>query len=210
MKKMGLSLGLLAFLILLAPFCLAQENASLELTAPASISIEQNSFDIITATVNNTGDTNLTDIALTASELENVSTTITPDGINLTAGSSDTFSATITVSAEALPGNYTLAFEAASGNVSDAKNMTLEILQAPPPQICTPDAKQCVENDLQQCNPEGTEWGLLETCEYGCDSTSLSCSPKPEEEAPPVDYTWYIVAIIIIIIIVGLYLKIRR
>lgn len=87
-------------------------------------------------------------------------------------------------------------------------------------QICTPGAKQCVGNDLQQCNPEGTAWTTLETCTYGCDATTLTCKAAPEEApaappeeapaAPPTapaptipDYVWYVFAIIIVVLIVG-------
>jgi PGF-pre-PGF domain-containing protein len=48
-------------------------------------------------------------------------------------------------------------------------------------QICTPNAKQCAGNNLQVCNNEGTAW-TIESCEFGCDSATLSC----RSEWPPV------------------------
>ncbi len=43
---------------------------------------------------------------------------------------------------------------------------------------CTPDSKRCLVNDLQKCKSDGTGWEAIETCEYGCDSESLSCRSK--------------------------------
>jgi PGF-pre-PGF domain-containing protein len=47
-------------------------------------------------------------------------------------------------------------------------------------QVCTPDAKQCVGNDLQQCLSDGSAWETSETCQYGCDPTNLVCYSEPQ------------------------------
>ncbi len=49
--------------------------------------------------------------------------------------------------------------------------------------LCTPDAKRCVGNDLQQCRSDGTAWEKLETCGHGCDASTLECKPAPPEAA---------------------------
>ena len=67
-----------------------------------------------------------------------------------------------------------------------------------PAKICTPAEKRCVGNNLQQCNLEGTAWLTIETCLYGCNTTTLTCNPAPAEK-PIVDYTWIWITIIIII-----------
>jgi len=64
-----------------------------------------------------------------------------------------------------------------------------------------------VDNNLQEC--ENGEWKTIETCKYGCNSTSLTCNPAPvtaekPEEIKKKDYTWIYVAITAIIILAGL------
>jgi PGF-pre-PGF domain-containing protein len=45
--------------------------------------------------------------------------------------------------------------------------------------ICNPDEKRCSDNKIQICNKT---WIDLESCEYGCNSTTLACNPKPLEQ----------------------------
>ncbi len=42
-------------------------------------------------------------------------------------------------------------------------------------QVCTPGAKQCVGDDLQECKSDGSAWETTETCQYGCDPTNFVC-----------------------------------
>jgi PGF-pre-PGF domain-containing protein len=46
------------------------------------------------------------------------------------------------------------------------------------PQICTPNITRCVDNEVEQCNPEGTAWVLVETCVFGC--ADGRCNPPPQ------------------------------
>lgn len=47
-------------------------------------------------------------------------------------------------------------------------------------QVCTPDAKRCSGDDLQQCMSDGSAWETTETCQYGCDPTALTCRSAPQ------------------------------
>jgi PGF-pre-PGF domain-containing protein len=47
--------------------------------------------------------------------------------------------------------------------------------------ICSPEEKRCLDNELQKCSGNGRSWNTIETCEYGCDSETLSCKSKPVE-----------------------------
>ncbi|MFQ5648015.1 MAG: NosD domain-containing protein, partial [Candidatus Aenigmatarchaeota archaeon] len=82
-----------------------------------------------------------------------------------------------------------------------------------PEAICTPTEKRCVGNVLEQCSGDGKEWLTLETCAFGCEAEAC----KPPIVLPTVEevgeYTWLIVAFIIVIAAIvgsGLYFRKRR
>lgn len=78
-----------------------------------------------------------------------------------------------------------------------------------PGEICIAGEKRCSGNDLQQCKDDGTGWTNIETCEYGCDSKTLSCKQPSPEEAPPVEFpawVWIPVIIAIVVIIAAAFL----
>ncbi len=89
-----------------------------------------------------------------------------------------------------------------------------------PGQVCIAGDKRCIGNDLQQCKEDGTGWETLETCEYGCDSETLTCkeAPKEEEERPPVTvefekyWMWIVIGIVIVVVVVlaGIFIRKRR
>ena len=43
--------------------------------------------------------------------------------------------------------------------------------------VCEEEVKKCVGNDLYKCI--NNSWQVIESCEYGCNETSLECNPKP-------------------------------
>ncbi len=47
-----------------------------------------------------------------------------------------------------------------------------------PEAVCTPGAKQCVGDNLQQCKSDGSAWETIETCTYGCDAENLVCKEQ--------------------------------
>lgn len=51
-------------------------------------------------------------------------------------------------------------------------------------QICTPNSKQCLAYDLQQCVSDGYSWNNLQYCNYGCNSSTLSCKSAPPQSPP--------------------------
>jgi PGF-pre-PGF domain-containing protein len=72
--------------------------------------------------------------------------------------------------------------------------------------ICNEGEKRCLDNELQIC--KNNSWQTLEICNYGCNLTTLTCNPEPIIEEEKKDYTWLIIAIVIVIIILGLlYIK---
>ncbi len=71
----------------------------------------------------------------------------------------------------------------------------------PPPRICMPNEKQCINNSVSICNTEGTYWLLSENCNYGCSDSE--CNPKP------IDYSWLIVFLAILMVIIS-YRKLRK
>jgi PGF-pre-PGF domain-containing protein len=46
------------------------------------------------------------------------------------------------------------------------------------PQICAPNTTKCVDNEVHQCNVDGTAWTIVETCEFGC--SDGRCNPPPQ------------------------------
>jgi len=46
--------------------------------------------------------------------------------------------------------------------------------------ICEEGKKRCSNNNLEQCI--NNSWQLIETCNYGCNETNLTCNPKPTEK----------------------------
>lgn len=99
---------------------------------------------------------------------------------------------------------YTIDREVSTSVINDTETWIYaeSYEEIPAPEGCNPSELRCAGNDLQKCNPEGTAWFVLETCEYGCENNA--CKPKPTEEVP-VDYTWaaWIVSIIIIVVVVA-------
>jgi hypothetical protein len=47
----------------------------------------------------------------------------------------------------------------------------------PPPPICTPYATKCIGNNLYRCSYDGSRWGFMQSCEYGC--SGGACNPAP-------------------------------
>ena len=46
--------------------------------------------------------------------------------------------------------------------------------------VCEEGKKRCSNNNLEQCI--NNSWKLIETCNYGCNETTLTCNPKPTEK----------------------------
>jgi len=79
--------------------------------------------------------------------------------------------------------------------------------------ICTEGEKRCLNNNLQECR--NNKWQTIEICEYGCNSTSLTCNPAPvttekPEEITEKDYTWIYIVIIIILAGLGYYFLVYK
>ena len=51
--------------------------------------------------------------------------------------------------------------------------------------ICEELQKRCVSTNLEQCL--NNSWQLLKKCDYGCNSTTLSCNPKPVKKTAVVE-----------------------
>jgi len=86
-----------------------------------------------------------------------------------------------------------------------------------PGEVCTAGEKRCEGNDLQECREDGTGWETLETCEYGCDPTELTCKAAPEEEIPVMidigEYWVWIISVTVIVVAVvlgGIFLKKKK
>jgi len=63
---------------------------------------------------------------------------------------------------------------------------------------CTPGTLQCFGDDLKQCDSEGTNWELVETCQHGCSDGEC-------QAAAAADSTWLVVALIIVVVVVLLF-----
>ena len=86
--------------------------------------------------------------------------------------------------------------------------------------ICTEGAKRCLGSDLQECR--NNQWITIETCQYGCDNSTLTCKSKPTEvpgempreeiEQERRNYVLIILAIAAVGALIGLlyYLKIYK
>jgi len=71
--------------------------------------------------------------------------------------------------------------------------------------LCTAGAKRCSGNDLQQCSSDGSKWDKLQTCNYGCDSSTLSCKGIPGGLViPPTLDVTTIIIIVVVLIVAGL------
>ena len=46
-----------------------------------------------------------------------------------------------------------------------------------PIRICTPYATKCIGNNLYRCSYDGSRWGFMQSCEYGC--SGGACNPAP-------------------------------
>ncbi|HDD72637.1 MAG TPA: hypothetical protein ENG00_00935 [Candidatus Aenigmarchaeota archaeon] len=64
--------------------------------------------------------------------------------------------------------------------------------------VCTPGERRCFDNEVRECNSEGTGWFPVETCQYGCSNGACQ-----QRVISPIDYgSWIIMAIIIIIVVI--------
>jgi len=52
--------------------------------------------------------------------------------------------------------------------------------------ICNPGEKKCSGNDTLECNSDGSEWNLIQKCEYGC--LNNGCNDKPKMIGPPTGF----------------------
>jgi hypothetical protein len=67
---------------------------------------------------------------------------------------------------------------------------SIQVLRATPQEqkgniserVCVPGEKRCNNNRLEKCSSTGEKWELIETCEYGCNSTTLGCNLISKEE----------------------------
>ena len=74
--------------------------------------------------------------------------------------------------------------------------------------ICVPSEKKCVENRLEECSVDGSEWVSKEVCGYGCENGK--CNEKSRESFE-FSYAWIVIPVVIIaIVITGLYFLKRR
>ena len=71
-------------------------------------------------------------------------------------------------------------------------------------EVCVAGDKRCVGNDLQGCNEDGTGWTKIQTCDYGCDSATLTCTAPPEIPFMEMigKYGLWIVAVAVIVLVV--------
>ncbi|NIP40611.1 MAG: hypothetical protein GTN39_03755 [Candidatus Aenigmarchaeota archaeon] len=77
----------------------------------------------------------------------------------------------------------------------------------PPGEVCIAGEKRCEGNDLQECSEDRTGWRTIETCEYGCDPTELTCKGAPPEVTPvTIDigkyWMWIVVVIVVIVVVI--------
>jgi PGF-pre-PGF domain-containing protein len=63
---------------------------------------------------------------------------------------------------------------------------------------CTAGAIQCSGDNLQQCNANDSTWVINQTCQYGCNSTTLECNTT-SPEVPTGD----VIALIIILAVIA-------
>jgi len=95
---------------------------------------------------------------------------------------------------------------------SEAYTESLEDVTAPPAgtQVCTAGTKRCSGSNLQQCSSDGTKWDTTESCQYGCDSSTLKCKTSTAGPgagpgtSPAMDSTMLmIIGIVIIAVLVA-------
>jgi len=48
------------------------------------------------------------------------------------------------------------------------------------------ETQSCFKNELLECSPDGSEWTLIQECEFGCEDGS--CKERPLE----INYLWLI------------------
>lgn len=72
--------------------------------------------------------------------------------------------------------------------------------------ICTPGERICFGSDLNECNPEGLGWNVLESCQNGCAADACIATPQEQPIIPEVSNDMLTTIAIAIIIIAGLIL----
>lgn len=77
-------------------------------------------------------------------------------------------------------------------------------------EVCVAGDKRCLGDDLQECNEDGTGWTKIQTCDYGCDSATLTC--KVPEIPPFTEWLWMVAVIVIVLAVItaGILLKRKK
>ncbi len=79
-----------------------------------------------------------------------------------------------------------------------------------PMMICTPGEKRCMNNEIQQCLSDGKTWAAIEICEYGCNSTTLTCNTAPGIAAADYTIVYIVITVVIVIIIIAGFMLAKR
>ncbi|MCK5020628.1 MAG: DUF333 domain-containing protein [Candidatus Peribacteraceae bacterium] len=82
--------------------------------------------------------------------------------------------------------------------------------------VCDSGERKCSENDIIECNSEGSEWVVIQICEHGCSDNE--CNEKSELTGPPTgliigtDATVIsgFLVVIVIVVIGGLFYKTKK
>jgi len=87
-------------------------------------------------------------------------------------------------------------------------NTFVPITNNPPSSsICTTGTKRCFGNDLQRCSYDGSRWDVVQSCTNGCNPINLLCNVEaPAVKTTSSNWAYYISAIIILVVIIGLLL----
>lgn len=130
--------------------------------SPLSVTVIKEGYFVIT--IENTGETNLTEVFVnTDCDCE---VTITPNNFSLNIGERKGVKADISGDV----GNHSINFSVDSKEgASNISNTIIILLE------CTPGDIICVDNKLERCI-SGTEW-IIEECEHGCSNSSCLDPP---------------------------------
>ena len=141
------------------------------LNVPSLIDIAPGAARSLTPQVRNSGTINLTNVVLSASATcSECQISLSPAGMNLSAGETGNFNLNLTISSSQANGNYTLNVTARSSQSPGISRLsTISVRQAAT--ICAPGSKRCsVTGYLLKCSNDGASWLTDQNCPNGCES----------------------------------------
>jgi len=92
--------------------------------------------------------------------------------------------------------NYSGDIESTTGEGQDNSTSNFSVEQ-----VCLPLERKCFEKELLECSPDGSEWMLIQECEYGCEGGECK---EGQEKTRWINFAWVLMIFAAVVLIITL------